>query len=326
MRPIPNFANPAPAAAMHDFETMIHDLNLKIPRKTFNNLLIATWNIKNFSAITKKWVAEPGGSESPKRDYFAAQIIVEIISRYDVVAIQEIQGNIGALRKVINILGEHWSFLMTDVTLGSRGNSERLGYIFDKTRVKLSGLACELVIPPEWQGSISESTYDNQFSRTPYAVSFSREHTTFILTTLHINYSGGPAVRKVELEAIAKWMYDWASRSNKWHHNLLVLGDFNIDRRYDDLWQAFTARGLVVPDILMNAPRSIFAKDALSFEKYYDQIAWFTNGRNALKDLTLNSGGFYDFVPFSYSWLNMTRASIQHRISDHYPLWVEFRL
>jgi endonuclease/exonuclease/phosphatase (EEP) superfamily protein YafD len=36
-------------------------------------------------------------------------------------------------------------------------------------------------------------------------------------------------------------------------------------------------------------------------------------------------GGGFDFVPYSYVDLNLSKESVSYRISDHYPLWVEFR-
>ena len=123
-------------------------------------------------------------------------------------------------------------------------------------------------------------------------------------------------------------MADWAQRSNKYHHNLLVLGDFNIDRKDDDLWKAFTSTNLYVPDDLHNVKRSIFLKEGEDpqLQKFYDQIAWFNtdSGKKQLKMEYLKGGGF-DFLPYSYTGQDLTKSSISHRLSDHYPLWVEFR-
>jgi hypothetical protein len=48
-----------------------------------------------------------------------------------------------------------------------------------------------------------------------------------------LNYGDSSTERILELKGIARWMADWAKRSNRWHHNLLALGDFNIDRQGD---------------------------------------------------------------------------------------------
>jgi hypothetical protein len=73
----------------------------------------------------------------------------------------------------MQVLGDSWGFVMTDVAKGSAGNDERLAFLFDTTRVKPSGLACELVEPVETDpAKIKPGVFNRQFARTPYAVSF----------------------------------------------------------------------------------------------------------------------------------------------------------
>ena len=45
----------------------------------------------------------------------------------------------------------------------------------------------------------------------------------------------------MELTAIANWLADWAGDINAYDHNLIALGDFNIDRVGDPLYDAFTS-------------------------------------------------------------------------------------
>jgi endonuclease/exonuclease/phosphatase family metal-dependent hydrolase len=201
--------------------------------------------------------------------------------------------------------------------------------MFDTERVKLSGLACEVVIPPEWiDGSDPTAAMNRQFARTPYAVSFQADLETFILLTAHIDYGAKAADRIPELGAIAKWMRDWAEETNSFGQSLLVLGDFNIDRKDDALWKAFTSTNLFVPEDLQNVPRSIFIDPGADprLDKYYDQIAWFNSSAGKAKtDLIYRRGGSFDFVPFAYTETGISKTSLSHRISDHYPLWAEFQ-
>ena len=304
------------------------DLGQQIPAKKMEqNLLIATWNIRAFSSLTRKWFAD--GDDSPKRDFWGLSIITEIVSRFDVVAIQEIKGDLRALRTMMKALGPDWGFLMTDITLGDAGNSERLGFVFDTRRVTPSGLAAELVVPEDWMEAedIAADALTRQFARTPYAVSFRAGSETFILVTLHVDYGDNADDRVPELKGIAKWMKDWANRTNRWHQNLIVLGDFNIDRAGDKLWQAFTSTGLKVPDELMHVPKSIFADpNEPQNEKFYDQVAWFTTGNKQKLHMNYKTGGYVDFVPFSYQGKGLDRNAISFRVSDHYPLWTEFEI
>ena len=216
---------------------------------------------------------------------------------------------------------------MTDVTGDAAGNNERLAFLFHRSRVKPSGLAAELVVPPKRLNQIDENALREQFARTLYAVSFKRERATFILVTLHILYGDNKAQRIPELEKLAEWFHDWAKREHRYHHNLIALGDFNIDRRGSALYVAFTSNGLTIPECLKGLPRTIFDDpDDLNDDKFYDQIAWFTEGTRALRHLVLRAGGSFDFMPYVYTDRGMTRNSISFRISDHYPLWVEFGL
>jgi hypothetical protein len=73
-------------------------LDATVPSKQLDrNLLIATWNVRAFGRVTEKWRSEEG--DSPRRDLFDVRSIAEIVSRFDVVAIQEARENLSALRQ-----------------------------------------------------------------------------------------------------------------------------------------------------------------------------------------------------------------------------------
>jgi len=324
---MPNLHDTPPAAVQADIDALRQHLTEVLPSKRLDeNLLIATWNLRAFSSLTRKWTA--GDDDSPKRDLRGLRAIGEIIRRFDVIALQEVKGDLRALRDLVKWLGSSWAFLMTDVTAGSVGNGERMAYLFDRRRVEPSGLACELVVPEEWLADVAPDALRRQFARTPYAVSFRAGRHTFILVTLHVKYGDDPADRTAELRGIARWMRAWAVRTNAWSQDLIALGDFNIDRRDDPLWQAFTATGLTVPRDLEDVPRSIFAAPGeATTDKYYDQIAWFAaiDGAGGLS-MDYRRGGFVDFLPHVYTDTGLTRSEISWRVSDHYPLWTEFVL
>jgi endonuclease/exonuclease/phosphatase family metal-dependent hydrolase len=318
------FSQP-PQEVQNDLRRLSEALNHEIPEKdNGRNLLLATWNIRSFGSLTRKWTST--SNDSPKRDLRGLRAIAEIISRFDVVAVQEVVGDLRGLRDMMNFLGSDWSFLMTDITLGEAGHNERMAFIYNNRRVQPSGLACEIVIPPEWLIEDYQQALNRQFVRTPYSVSFRAGNTTFILLTAHIDYGNESAERIPELKAIARWMYEWAQRTTHFHHNLLTLGDFNIDRAGDDLYEAFHSTGLEVPQDLTRVPRTIFADpDNPTLDKYYDQIAWFsTHNRIRLINMNFRRGGYFNFIPYVYSELNLSLASLSFRISDHFPLWVEF--
>jgi len=315
-----------PADVRADLDALRADLDTELPAKELDrNLLVATWNLRHFGGLTEKWHAD--ADDSPKRDLHSIRVVAEIIRRFDVVALQEVRGNLKALRHTLKVLGSDWGVILSDVTQGSPGNDERLGFLFDRRKVTVSGLAGELVVPQERLDRIDEGALVRQFARTPYAVAFRCGSRTFVLVTLHVLWGDGPDERTPELRAIAEWLDEWARDVNAWDHNIVALGDFNIDRKGDERYDAFTSTGLEVPADLHAVPRTIFADPGAPGEHFYDQIAWFTgeSGQPALS-LEYLRGGFFDFVDVALPRRSLTRSSLSWRISDHYPLWAEFSL
>ena len=316
---------PVPIEYMEEYQLLSAELDAKLPDKALDkNLLIGTWNLRAFGDLYDNWVA--GANDTPKRDKQSLMCIAEIVSRFDVIAIQEVKGNLRCLRHMLKLLGPNWSFSMTDVTRGRPGNDERMAFLFDTRKLQLSGLAGELVVPAEMLSEIAPDALTRQFARTPYAVSFRTAGHTFILITLHVIYGEDAAARKPEVKAIAEWLAEWAHDINEWDHNLIALGDFNIDRQDDELYQAFTSTGLRTPDDLNKVPRTLFSDPVHpNLNKFYDQIAWFpqVEGEPAFS-LKYNRGGSFDFTKVVLMSRGLIKQGLSWRISDHYPLWVEF--
>ena len=87
-------------------------LNDEIPKKTATDtLLLATWNIKEF--------ADNRRNES-------LHYIAEIISRFDLVAVQEVKENVKGLQKLMSLLSLNWDYIYTDITEGDPSNKERM--------------------------------------------------------------------------------------------------------------------------------------------------------------------------------------------------------
>jgi endonuclease/exonuclease/phosphatase family metal-dependent hydrolase len=298
-----------------------------VPARSAGNLVIGTWNIRAFDRYTPEWRSKPG--DSPIRDLSNVACLAEVVRHFDVVAIQEVRQSAQAFLAMMQLLGPDWGYLVTDVTQGKAGNNERLAFVFDSTRVKPSGLACELVVPSDTTGSGTQPVTD-QFARTPYAISLARGNATFTLVTLHVVYGKAPADRVAELTEIAKWLERWSGQRDAWGSNLIALGDFNIDRSGDPLFNAFTSTGLRPPGPLNLVPRTVFddpdPNAPPDHRHFYDQIAWFggDTSSNALLDMTYVNAGMVDFAGHGIPAKDTTQLS--WRISDHFPLWCEFSL
>ncbi len=100
------------------------------------------------------------------------------------------------------------------------------------------------------------------------------------------------------------------------------MGDFNIDRKDDAAFEAFTSSGLRPPEELNDIPRTLFGQEKKAF---YDQIAWFTDegGPRLTMEYTGRAGGF-DFQPYVFT--EMDAKDVSWRMSDHLPLWCEFAM
>jgi len=106
-------------------------------KKVDENLLIGTWNIRAFGGLFQGWTENPG---SPKRNLRGMAVIAEIVRNFDVCAIQEVKRETTAIRMLQEeFLGPHWGLILSDVTAGDKGNSERLAYLYDRRRVVPSG-------------------------------------------------------------------------------------------------------------------------------------------------------------------------------------------
>ncbi|XAS69918.1 endonuclease/exonuclease/phosphatase family protein (plasmid) [Micrococcaceae bacterium Sec5.7] len=306
-----------PPAVTEDLDRLRTALDGAIPPRTVSNLLVGTWNIRALGDLTPKWVAKP--RDTPKRDWHALACLAEVISRFDIVAVQESRRNPKALKHLLATLGPQWQVIISDVTEGSAGNGERLAFLYDSERVQPSGLVGEIVLPP-----IGDDPA-RQFARTPYTASFTRAGVEFTLASVHVLWGKSPTERLPEITAFAQWMREWAVRPNDWNSNFIVLGDFNLDRVGDPLYEAFIATGLWPPTELDKVPRTIFDND--NTRHFYDQIAWFSkaDGTSLLQGLTYGQrAGSFDFIPHVFR--DLTRSEVSWRISDHYPLWCEFLL
>ncbi len=305
----------APPVVAADLGRLRAALDADVPARDPSNILVATWNLRAFGDLTQKW--QSGPDDSPKRDWRAVACIAEVVSRFDVVAMQEVRRSPTALRLLVEMLGPEWRVVASDVTEGDPGNSERLAFVYDSSRLQPSGLVGEIVLPATAGGV-------QQFARTPYVAGFSRDQVEFVLTTVHVLWGDSEQERLPEVSAFARWMRDWADRPMDWNQNLLVLGDFNLDRIGDPLFEAFVSTGLWPPAELNSVPRTVFEDDGENH--FYDQIAWFSEptGESLLTSLAYSGrGGSFDFLPHAFQELTPTEQS--WRMSDHYPLWVEFR-
>jgi len=246
-------------------------LDRDIPAKDSNeNLLLATWNIRDFDKINRRGF----GKRLPETLYY----IAEVISRFDFVAVQEVN-QLGEWERVMDILGRDFDYMATDVTdraLG--GNGERLTYVWDRRKVWFQKIAGEIVLPASMLIAQEETddgkvVLGKQFRRSPFLASFQAGWFKFDICTVHLYYgadSGAKLDQRVEeIAAVAKYFGEKADIGLKGDRALILLGDFNIVSPEHKTMDALVDNGFMVPDALQQKTNVIETK-------YYDQIAFKT--------------------------------------------------
>jgi endonuclease/exonuclease/phosphatase family metal-dependent hydrolase len=305
-------------------------LKERIPARTIEStLLIATWNIREFDS-----------SKYGSRSKECLHYIAEIVSTFDLVAIQEVNRDLTALNALMKILGGWWKFVITDTTQGKEGNNERSAFVFDSRKLSFSGLAGEIVLPT----SLSSDTPTKQFYRTPYVIGFKSGWFSFEICTVHIVYGedrDDDPNRIREIEEICNFLVKESKDPYAWSKNWILLGDFNIFQLSDKTFNAIIKSGFIVPEET-RLPTNILKK------KYFDQIAFILRDE-ASKALTEIKAGVFDYYDYIYSLEDEALYAQEmgepyskiptpqkkttyyktwrtYQMSDHLPKWIEIKI
>ncbi len=301
------------------------------PRTAMGDVLVASWNIREFDS--RKY-----GGRLTDAFYF----IAEILSHFDLIAIQEVREDLAALERVQSLLGSWWKYVVTDVTEGSGGNGERMAFLYDSRKVIFGGLAGEIVLPEKVDTKIL------QFARTPFVCGFRAGWARIDLCTVHIYYGDDKPVDARRLEEIRNLSAFLAKRAKKAAQpatgpddaappspgTLILLGDFNIFDPKDETLKAITGAGFVIPKVLTDRRGSNLGQD-----KFYDQIAIWRGGRFA----ETPRGGVLDYYQAVYRAEDEAlyapaikpaksgkppayREWKTYQMSDHLVLWSAFKV
>ncbi len=325
------------------------------PRNLDDTLLLASWNIRDFDSNKFRH-----GKRLRESFYY----IAEIISAFDIVALQEVNEDLSGLRTLMRHLGPAWDFIATDTA----GNKERMVFVFDRNKVWFRDIAGEIVLPyvskrpskkeildfakaveplsgEELKKLISERNAldpNRQFNRTPFMVAFQSGWFKFKLCTVHIYYgaeSGVALKRRIkEIQNIAKFLSKRADRDKDDHY--ILLGDFNIVSPDHETMEALKKFGFEVPEQL--------DRTNVKETKFYDQIAF----RLKKKELMPGAANVFRFnrVVFRDSDFGVYKSDMKRiskvlkgneseaklksyyetwrtfQISDHNLLWTELQI
>jgi endonuclease/exonuclease/phosphatase family metal-dependent hydrolase len=278
-----------------NLEALRAQLDRDVPAKDAEDeLLLATWNVRDFGKPENRRFGM--GKRFPESHFY----IAEVLSRFDFVAVQEVNA-LPEWEEVMRILSRDWDWIATDVTderIG--GNGERLLYLWDRRRVHFQNIAGELVLPnhllitkyidpkhdkdgdgrrdkpdPSDPTKIDGEPIGQQFRRTPFAARFQAGWFKFEICTAHLYYgddSGSKLKeRTAEITRIAEFFGERADETIAEGRTLILLGDFNIVSREHEMMKGLTKAGFTVPKALAKAPPTNEKKTM-----YYDQIVFQT--------------------------------------------------
>ena len=320
------------------------------PRRTEKNLLIGSWNI----------VALGAGDYRDAEGYF---YLAEILSVFDLIAIQELRPNLSDLGRLTRMLGPSWRYMVNDPTGGDAGNDERSAYLFNTDRVRLSGVAGELSLWDDFDGE--RPGILRSLKRPPYMTGFETAWKKFALVNLHLHpgkKNGDPTanpprpsdadVRQAELELLLAVLSD--RKEQLWSKNLILLGDMNFARGHDEpninllhaagYWESAglvgkTTNIVVSPSSRQAYDRMFFSQGAffriatrngseqggvIDFLQSVFRLPDWPIYRTAMRDKRDRAADKQTIMTDDSAAERYFRDTYRKRqVSDHYPIWVE---
>jgi len=226
-------------------------------------------------------------------------VISRIIKRYDVVAIQEVrseeQNVIPTLLSYVNDANTNYDYIISQ-RLGRTASKEQYAFVYNTKTVDL----------------ISESSYvvadpNDVFEREPFVAFFRSGNFDFKLVNNHIKPEDVSA-ELGQLGVVINDIYDSSSEKD-----VIVLGDMNADGSYFDEDNLVVTFPLWIQLIGNDEDTTVAVSD-----NTYDRMM--TRDTTANMEYTGKSGVFRWDAEYG-----VTDTDFIKRVSDHYPVYAEFR-
>lgn len=256
---------------------------------------IASWNVLNL------------GDETPVQER------AEVISQFDIVALQEVESLIGleALRAQVSCLTQVlWKAVVSE-KVGQGRAAEYYAFLYRTDRVQEAvGL----------QGSYPEVS-PTDFSREPFFATFVVGNFDFTLVTVHVTWGSSSAQRTAEVMRLAD-VWEYVQENDPFEDDILLMGDFNRDKPTHSAFDALRALG---------AAHLIAGCDVFTtYSTKPDQIgaSWYDN---IWMDPTYTSHEYTGVSSVDYTYTRYYQDAecphleVRKKISDHCPVWAEFR-
>ena len=306
-----------------------------VPKRRRNRLLVASWNLANL-----------GDQDRTPLDL---RLMAHLLSRFDLIAVQEIKRDHDHFERLVGYM-DNYDFVMSDTA----GNEERLAFIYRSDRVTPRQMFGEIALPKRvWprytvkvpyrsRGKDKVQTFRNHpfqpFDRNPFIGTFRCDRLDFTIVNVHLYYGASKsrdrkkyARRVLEIFALAKWAEKHAKRDDAYDNDIVLTGDMNVPTmdQSEPAYKALLRSGL--------QPTQYASKTGSNLDgtKAYDQLAVTPGHLGRIQ----TSSGVFDFDNFVYRrlWNRLVDQNTKHRatklfrsylrayLSDHRPLWIEFR-
>jgi len=225
-----------------------------------------------------------------------AGILADIVSKADIIAVQEVRSaGLDPVEQFMALLPDTYKYVIGP-RQGRSGSKEQYWVIYDSVKITV-------LEEDSWPDE------DDVFERGPYAVYFKTDGIfDFILLNNHIQ----PRAAEKEIRALPGVVAYYA---DLWKDpDVLVVGDFNADGQYFDaslLDSIFPETGYKI----------IFTDEDTTLAESRNTYDRFVITNQAVEDFTGNFGVIRFDEVYDFDGLNV----LPRHISDHYPIWAEFR-
>ena len=266
-----------------NFESILNNFKLQGQATLEDTVSIATFNIQTF-----------GQSKLNKTDVM--QRITEIISQYDIVAVQEIrskeQNVMPTLIDMLNASGKKYDYVISK-RLGRTSSKEQYAFVYNIENITYVNNSAFIVGDKE-----------DVLHREPLVAKFKVKNGTFDFTLINIHTD--PDETKQELNYLDD-VYRTVQDADPDENDVILLGDLN--EKADNLYELGQVKDIII--VLHDAS----VKTNTRKTKQYDNILF---DKNTAEEYT----GYYEV--FDYEKVFMISMEEALKISDHRPVSAKF--
>ncbi len=248
-----------------------------------NSISIASFNIRIFTSNSR-------GDEELK-------YIVNILKKYDVVAIQELRDQTALKRTIAQLRDQGLDYGYDISPPVGRESKELYAFIYRKDKIALLK-----------RGQVYQDV-DDEFIREPFYASFKSGDFDFTLITVHILYGKNKTARRPEIQELSQ-VYASIQNEDPKENDVILLGDFNMSP--DD--QSFSWLKIIPT---MTCTIAAPEKTTISDSNLLDNLCF---ERRFVKEYSGNAG----VNRFDETMFNNDDEKASRYVSDHRLIWSQY--